>query len=108
MVQSFDTEHPLAKYSPSEHLLHSVFAMSSVDGVTSFDFGVGENRFKKTWSNDVIKLFYVAHAATRAGQLYGSLMRLRLAAIRYVKRNPRLFSALQEARLLHARLRGRA
>jgi hypothetical protein len=35
-------------------------------------------------------------------------MRLTEAATRYIKRNPRLFSAVQEARALSARLRGRA
>jgi CelD/BcsL family acetyltransferase involved in cellulose biosynthesis len=106
MVQSFDTEDPLAKYSPSEYLMTEVLAESCQHGVTSFDFGVGDSRFKKIWSNDVVHLFNVTHAVTKKGQLYASVMQLSGAAIRYIKRNPRLFSAVQEARALTARLRG--
>jgi CelD/BcsL family acetyltransferase involved in cellulose biosynthesis len=106
MVQSFDTEDPLAKYSPSEYLMTEVLADSCKQGVASFDFGVGDGRFKKVWSNDLVPLFNVTHAVTKKGQLYASVMQLSGAAIRYIKRNPRLFSAVQEMRALTARLRG--
>ena len=108
MIQSFDTDDPLAKYSPSECLIADVLAESCQQGFTTFDFGVGSNRFKKVWSNGVVGLFNLTHAASTKGQLYASLMRLTEAATRYIKRNPRLFSAVQEARALSARLRGRA
>jgi CelD/BcsL family acetyltransferase involved in cellulose biosynthesis len=106
MVQSFDTEDPLAKYSPSEYLMAEVLADSCKQRVTSFDFGVGDGRFKKVWSNDVVDLFNVTYAVTKKGQLYASVMQLSGAAMRYIKRNRRLFSAMQEARALSARLRG--
>jgi CelD/BcsL family acetyltransferase involved in cellulose biosynthesis len=83
-----------------------VLADSCKQGVTSFDFGVGDGRFKKVWSNDVVDLFNVTYAVTKKGQLYASVMQLSGAAIRYIKRNRRLFSAVQEARALSARLRG--
>ena len=106
MVQSFDTADPLAKYSPSEYLIAEVLAESCRQGFTSFDFGVGANRFKKVWANRVTDLFYVTHAANAKGQLYAGLMQLTGAAARYIKRNPFLFSAVQEARALSVRLRG--
>ncbi len=106
MVQSFDTEDALAKYSPSEYLMAEVLADSCKQGIFTFDYGVGDGRFKKVWSNDVAQLFNVTYAVTKKGQLYASFMRLSSAAIRYIKRNPRLFSAVQDARALSARLRG--
>jgi CelD/BcsL family acetyltransferase involved in cellulose biosynthesis len=68
---------------------------------------VGSNRFKKVWSNGVAELFNLAHAVSTKGRLYAGLMQLTGAAARYIKRNPRLFSAVQEARALSARFRGR-
>jgi CelD/BcsL family acetyltransferase involved in cellulose biosynthesis len=108
MVQSFDTEDPLAKYSPAEFLLHEMLAKAREQGLTSFDFGVGDGRFKQVWSNDVAQLFNIVHPVTKKGQLYAGLMRLKGAAIRSIKRNPRLFAAVQDARALSARLRGHA
>ena len=90
MVQSFDTEDPLAKYSPSEYLMAEVLADSCKQGVTSFDFGVGDGRFKKVWSNDVVHLFNVTYAVTKKGQLYASVMQLSGAAIRYQRSPPLL------------------
>lgn len=107
MVQSFDTEDALAKYSPSECLIADVLAESCKHGFTAFDFGVGSNRFKKVWSNGVAELFNVTHAVSKKGRLYAGLMQLTGAAARYIKHNPRLFSAVQEARALSARLRSR-
>jgi CelD/BcsL family acetyltransferase involved in cellulose biosynthesis len=108
MVQSFDTADYLAKYSPSECLIAEVLAENCRHGVTAFDFGVGANRFKKVWSNGLAKLFNLNHAVNAKGQLHAGMLQLAGAARRYVKRNPRLFSAVQDARALSARLRGRA
>jgi CelD/BcsL family acetyltransferase involved in cellulose biosynthesis len=107
MLQSFDSQNPLSKYSPGECLLAEVLMHGCKRGVTSFDFGVGDGRFKKVWANGVAELFNVAHAASNKGRLYAGLMQLTGAAARYIKRNPRLFSAVQEARALSARFRGR-
>jgi len=107
MLQSFDDHNALSKYSPGECLLAEVLINNCKHGVTSFDFGVGDGRFKKVWSNGVVELFNLTHGASKKGQLHASLIRLTEAATRYIKRNPRLFSAVQEARALGARLRGR-
>jgi CelD/BcsL family acetyltransferase involved in cellulose biosynthesis len=107
MVQSFDPDDPLAKFSPSEYLIAEVLEDGCRHGFTNFDFGVGANRFKKVWSNGAVGLFNVTHAASAKGQLYAGMMRLAGAATRYIKGNPKLFSAVQDARALTARLRGR-
>ena len=85
--------------------------IQGVDGVEIsilFDFGVGANRFKKVWSNGMVKLFNLNHAVNARGQLHAGMLRLAGSARRYVKRNPRLFSAVQDARAMRARLRGQA
>jgi len=107
MVQSFDTADYLAKYSPSECLIAEVLAENCRRGVTAFDFGVGANRFKKVWANGLVKLFNLNHAVNAKGQLHAGLLRLAGSARRYVKRNPRLFAAVQDARAMSARLCGR-
>ena len=108
MVQSFDTTDPLAKYSPSEALIADVLAESCQRGFTAFDFGVGSSRFKQVWSNGIVELFNLTHAVGPRGQLYAGLVQLAGAAARYIKRTPRLFSAVQEARAFSARFRGRS
>lgn len=107
MVQSFDPDDPLAKYSPSEHLIAEVLADGCRRGFVDFDFGVGANRFKKVWANGAVELFNLTHAVSSKGRLYAGLMQLAGAAARHIKRNPKLFSAVQEARALSARIRGR-
>jgi CelD/BcsL family acetyltransferase involved in cellulose biosynthesis len=105
MVQSFDTEEALAKYTPSEFLLTEVLLAGRMQGVTNFDFGVGNGRFKQVWSNDLVPMFNIAHGVTKTGQLLASLMQSKDAAKRYIKRHPRLFSAVQDARALSAKLK---
>ena len=107
MVQSFDADDPLAKFSPSEYLIAEVLADGCRRGFTDFDFGVGSSRSKKVWANGVVELFNVTHAVSPKGRLYAGLMQLTSAAARYIKRNPKLFSAVKEARALSARVRGR-
>ncbi len=107
MVQSFDGDDPLARYSPSEYLIAEVLADACRRGFTDFDFGVGPNRSKKVWTNGVAKLFDVTYAINAKGRLYAGLMQLTGVAMRYIKRNPRLFSAVQDARALGARVRRR-
>ncbi len=108
MVQSFDADDPLAKYSPSEFLIAEVLADGCRRGFTDFDFGVGPNRSKKVWANGVAELFDLTYAVTAKGRLYAALMQLTGVATRYIKRNPKLFSAVQDARALKARVRGRS
>jgi CelD/BcsL family acetyltransferase involved in cellulose biosynthesis len=105
MVQSFDTDEALAKYTPSEFLLTEVMLAGRTQGVTNFDFGVGDGRFKQVWSNDLVPMFNIAQGVTKTGQMLASLMQSKDAAKRYIKRHPRLFSAVQDARALSARLK---
>jgi CelD/BcsL family acetyltransferase involved in cellulose biosynthesis len=106
MVQSFDTEHILAKHSPGEYLLTEVLLAGRMQGVTSFDFGVGDGRFKQVWSNEAVPMFNIAHGLTKRGHMLAGLIKSKDAAKRYIKRNPRLFSMVQDARVLGAKLRG--
>jgi CelD/BcsL family acetyltransferase involved in cellulose biosynthesis len=106
MVQSFDTQHMLAKHSPGEYLLTEVLLSGRTEGVTSFDFGVGDGRFKQVWSNDVVPMFNIAHGVTRRGQILAGLIKSKDATKRYIKRSPKLRSKVQDARVLGARLRG--
>lgn len=105
MVQSFDTEEALAKYTPSEFLLTEVLLAARTQGVTSFDFGVGDGRFKQVWSNDLVPMFNIAHGVTKKGRMLATLAQGKDAAKRYIKRRPQLFSAVQDARVLGAKLK---
>lgn len=105
MVQSFDTEEALSKYTPSEYLLTEVLLQGRMQGVTSFDFGVGDGRFKQVWSNRVVPMFNIALGVTKKGRMLAGLIKGMEVAKRNIKRNPRLFSTVQDARVLGAKLR---
>ncbi len=107
MIQSFDTDDDLARYSPSELLLQDVLSSSCAEGVVSFDFGVGDSRFKRVWANSAIKLFNTAHAATTAGRFHAVIATAGTAVKRHIKRSPRLYAALQDARAKRARFLAR-
>ncbi len=104
MVQSFDAEDDLAKYSPGEVLRQNALAMSCAEGVVSFDFGVGDSPIKQIWSNSVIKLFNTTYAATTVGKLHALIAIAGTAVKRHIKRSPRLYAALYDARARRARL----
>jgi CelD/BcsL family acetyltransferase involved in cellulose biosynthesis len=103
MITSFDPQHALAKYSPSEVLAHDILEDLRSRGVTSFDFGVGDGQHKKVWSNDAADLFDVAYAATARGFVIARLFRVRTNLVRFIKRNEVLFARVKALRSFMAR-----
>ena len=106
MIQSFDTGHPLAKFSPSQVLVSKVMTCASARGVTGFDFGVGDSAQKQTWSNDLVELFDISYAATAKGWLAARLASGRTRVVRFVKHSDTLFRAFKAVRAWTGRHRG--
>lgn len=98
MVQSFATSHALARYSPGEVLLADLLARSSRQGVAQVDFGLGDARYKTTWSNASTAMVDCVRPVTPIGHAAASLAHLRTATMRAIKGNDALYGALKTAR----------
>ena len=108
MIRSFDTSHPLAKYSPSEVLVMNILESARDRAITEFDFGVGDGQHKKVWSNGVADLFDVTYAASAKGFVYAALMRWRTRVVRFIKHNDTLFGWFKALRAWSGRRARRA
>jgi CelD/BcsL family acetyltransferase involved in cellulose biosynthesis len=98
MVNSFDADAEIAKASPGDLLLTKLIAAKCAEGVTTFDLGIGEARYKAMFCPTSVPLMDCFVAVTMQGRVLRHLEMLRLRAKRAVKQNPR-------ARRLIARLR---
>jgi CelD/BcsL family acetyltransferase involved in cellulose biosynthesis len=98
VLQSFDTQHGLAKLSAGEVLLARVVEAEVASGVTEFDFGLGETGYKRTWSNARIDMFDINLPVTARGRLQTAALAASRTAVGALKRNPRLYQALKRSR----------
>ncbi len=87
MVNSFDTDPAIARSSPGDLLLQSVLEQKAKEGLTGFDLGIGEARYKDNWCDQTLPLFDSLMPVTRRGRLYAWLESARLKAKRRIKQS---------------------
>lgn len=90
--------------SPGEQLLVHVFKDLCARGFTIFDLGTGKARYKDVFCPDEEPLFDSFMPLSAAGQLYIAAARLKLAAKRFVKTSPTLWSVLATARRMQSKI----
>lgn len=88
----------LAHESPGQLLLCNLVRMCCERGLTTFDLGVGEARFKKLFCNEPEPLFDSFLPLTPAGHVAASACRLQCALKRRIKRSPAIWGAVQALR----------
>ena len=101
MFNSFDADDEVAKSSPGDLLLMKIIEKACADGMSAFDLGIGEARYKAALCNEPIPLFDLVLPTTARGRAVAALIVARQAAKRAVKREPRLLAlvkAIQGAR----------
>jgi CelD/BcsL family acetyltransferase involved in cellulose biosynthesis len=98
VLQSFDTEHPMAKLSPGDVLLARVVEAAVAGGVTEFDFGLGETGYKQTWSNESVHMFDSVLPMTALGHAHVAALEARQTMVQVVKQHRPLYSMLKRAR----------
>jgi CelD/BcsL family acetyltransferase involved in cellulose biosynthesis len=103
MFNSFDQDRDIARCSPGDLLLHRMLENACMRGITSFDLGIGEARYKASVCEDVVPLFDCIVPVTPLGYIAGMLAGLRLSAKRRIKRSPRIWGFIQKSRTLAAR-----
>ncbi|OLP56857.1 hypothetical protein BJF92_12365 [Rhizobium rhizosphaerae] len=84
--------------SPGEMLFHLIIERAHSEGLTLFDFGVGDQLYKRSWCNRETALFDVTLPVSRRGRAAMAHHRLSVALKTRIKQNPRLYGLLQAAR----------
>jgi CelD/BcsL family acetyltransferase involved in cellulose biosynthesis len=105
MFNSFDQDDEIARCSPGDLLLHRLLEDACSRGITSFDLGIGEARYKTSVCNEIVPLFDCILPMTPRGYVAGLLAGLRLSAKRRIKRSPLIWNRIQRTRAMAARAR---
>jgi CelD/BcsL family acetyltransferase involved in cellulose biosynthesis len=84
--------------SPGELLFWLMIEKSCREGAALFDFGVGDQPYKRSWCSQETVLHDMLIAITRKGSAIKPLMVLATRAKAAVKHNPRLYALLQKLR----------
>ncbi|MCJ2073557.1 GNAT family N-acetyltransferase [Methylobacterium sp. J-030] len=100
MMTAFDPDPEIARYSPGDLLLQHLVREQATRGRLGFDLGVGEARYKASICDETIELVESIIPVTLAGRTYGALRQSLVRAKRGVKRDPRLYAAVQRLRRL--------
>ncbi|WP_409564913.1 GNAT family N-acetyltransferase [Methylobacterium sp. J-026] len=102
MMTAFDPDPEIARFSPGDLLLQHLVRDQAARGRLGFDLGVGEARYKASICDETIGLVEAIVPVTLAGRTYGAVRQGLTRAKRRIKRDPRLYAALQRLR----RMRG--
>ncbi len=104
MATSFDLSSPAARTSPGEILLSELIRLQAREGVTVFDLGVGEARYKTSFCDDRDDLVDTFLPLTLKGHLFTAMAQAKRALKRRIKSSP---AALKLAQLVAGRFRGK-
>lgn len=99
-INSFDGA--FEAFSPGDLALHDVIADACAQGLTGFDLGVGDERYKKAWC-DVVPLFESSAVVTPRGRIYDRAMRFTRDGKRAIKQNRTLWAGWRAVRRVAAR-----
>lgn len=97
MATSFDMETEIAKTSPGEILLVDLIKLKCHAGVTVFDLGVGEARYKTTICDDRDELVDTFLPLTAKGRAFALFSRAKRVAKRRIKSSPLALRLAQRA-----------
>lgn len=84
--------------SPGDFLYHQLIKRACADGFEVFDFGVGDEPYKRSWCDIETHHRDSAYAFTARGRLYATIFWLAGAAKRAIKRNAFLFDLVKKWR----------
>lgn len=105
MATSFEPDPAIMKVSPGEILLVDIIRGEAARGLSMFDLGVGEARYKTTICSETEELADSFVGVSPLGRAAAEAARLAGRAKRTLKASPLAFGLLQRARALRARLR---
>lgn len=104
MFNSFEMDEDIARSSPADLLLHAVLRDLVARGMTQFDLGVGEARYKSAVCDETIELCDLIVPVSAKGRIAAPLFSLARTAKRRVKQTPALMRLVARARAIGGRL----
>lgn len=84
--------------SPGEFLFHLIIRQLCDEGVSLFDFGVGDQLYKRSWCTIETQQYDFLWPTTSAGRVAAALHRATTGAKRFIKQNPQIYAFLQRLR----------
>ncbi len=87
-----------ARFSPGEVLLHRAIETCCADGLETFDFGVGDARYKRSWCDREVILRDTLVPLTTVGAAAAGALRGRRALRDFVVARPALYRFVQRLR----------
>ncbi len=92
------TDDELAHASPGDFLFYRTIEDACRRGLGVYDFGVGDEPYKRSWCDMELRLRDVAVPLGARGRVLAALLRLRKRAVEIVKGNPRLWTLAKSIR----------
>ncbi|QRM54973.1 GNAT family N-acetyltransferase [Sinorhizobium sp. BG8] len=84
--------------SPGEFLFYLIIRQLCSEGVRLFDFGIGDQPYKRSWCTIETAQHDLLWPTTVAGSTIAAIHRAKAGAKRTIKQNPRLYSLMQRLR----------
>jgi CelD/BcsL family acetyltransferase involved in cellulose biosynthesis len=100
MFTSFDATSEAVKSSPGEVLLICLLRKLCAEGYNRIDYGVGEARYKTTWSDKTIRLVDTQLSVSAIGRISAFAIAIKGAAKRKIKHTPALMKIVERLRML--------
>ncbi|WP_020175866.1 GNAT family N-acetyltransferase [Methyloferula stellata] len=97
---SFDADPEIAKSSPGDLLLLKLIAAKCAQGVTTFDLGIGEARYKQMVCDEAVPLFDSFIPVTWKGSIAAIILSLSQRVKRGLKQNRKAFETARRLRAL--------
>lgn len=98
MLNSFDQDEAIARCSPGDLLLHALMRNLVSRGMTHFDLGAGEARYKSQVCDETIELYDAFLPVSARGVLAAPTLSAYLRLKRRVKQEPALAKAYERLR----------
>ncbi|MHB0953951.1 MAG: GNAT family N-acetyltransferase [Allorhizobium sp.] len=87
-----------AHVSPGEVLYYIVIRTMCEQDMLLFDFGIGDQQYKRSWCNIQTQQYDVYFATTLKGRVMKEIHKATLRAKLFIKSNPRLYRRIQNTR----------
>jgi CelD/BcsL family acetyltransferase involved in cellulose biosynthesis len=97
MLSSYD-DGELARFGPGRAYLHELLRRAIGRGLSDFDFTVGDESYKREWSDVELRLYDHTAAATMRGLPVAVVTAAYRRAKRLIKQTPVLWNAFSKAR----------
>jgi CelD/BcsL family acetyltransferase involved in cellulose biosynthesis len=103
VLASYDAEGEVARFGPGAAHIHDYMAYAIGRGCRIFDFTIGDEPYKRDWSDAVHKLHDYRAAATAQGLVVSTAENAVASLKRRIKQSPTLWAMVVKLRALRGR-----